>query len=181
MAADGFGGRPGATAPERPLRFIGRVILSVLVILWTLLQSLMEVVLGPLLRLLGGFPLFALIGEGLARLPPYAALVALAIPFAIIEPIKAYTLYWFGIGHYIQGGIGYVLAHLASLLIVDRIYHAAHAPLMRIGWFARLMGWLDALRQLVLGWARATPIWQSAARLAETIRTAFRRAVRRAG
>jgi hypothetical protein len=148
------------------------------VILWTLLQSLMEVVLGPLLRFFGGFPLFALIGEGLGRLPPYVALVTLAIPFAIIEPIKAVMLYWFGVGHYIQGGIGYVLAHLASLLIVDRIYHAAHAPLMRIGWFARLMGWLDALRQLVLGWARATPLWQSAARLGRAIRVRFRRAAR---
>jgi hypothetical protein len=84
-------------------------------------------------------------------------------------------LYWFGVGHYIQGGIGYVLAHLASLLIVDRIYHAAHAPLMRIGWFARLMGWLDGLRQLVLGWARATPVWQSAARVGRRIRVQFRR------
>jgi hypothetical protein len=145
------------------------------VILWTLLQSLMEVVLGPLLRFLGGFPLFALIGEGLGRLPPYVALVTLAIPFAIIEPIKAVMLYWFGVGHYIQGGIGYVLAHLASLLIVDRIYHAAHAPLMRIGWFARLMGWLDGLRQLVLGWARATPLWRRAARVGRRIRTQLRR------
>lgn len=164
-----------------PLRFAGRVILAVLVILWTLLQSIMELLLGPLLRLLGGFPLFALIGEGLGRLPPYAALLALAIPFAVIEPLKAYTLYWFGIGHYIQGGVGYVLAHLASLLIVDRIYHAAHEPLMRIGWFARLMKWLYALRELVTGWARATPVWRAARHLAVAIRATFRRAARRAG
>lgn len=160
---------------RRPLRLAGRTILSVLVVLWTLLQSLMEVVLGPVLRFLGGLPIFAVIGEGLGRLPPYVALGTLAVPFAIIEPIKAVMLYWFGVGHYIQGGIGYVLAHLASLLIVDRIYHAAHAPLMRIGWFARLMGWLDGLRQLVLGWARATPVWQSAARVGRRIRAQFRR------
>jgi len=72
-----------------------------------------------------------------------------------------------------------VLAHLASLLIVDRIYHAAHAPLMRIGWFARLMKWLFDLRQLVMGWVRETPVWQSANRLAGSIRRLFtRRAAR---
>ena len=167
------------SGPQRSLRFVGRTILSVLVVLWTLLQSLMEVALGPVLRFLGGLPIFTTIGEGLGRLPPYVALATLAVPFAVIEPIKAYTLYWFGIGHYIQGGIGYVLAHLASLLIVDRIYHAAHAPLMRIGWFARLMKWLFDLRQLVMGWVRETPVWQSANRLAGSIRRLFtRRAAR---
>jgi hypothetical protein len=158
-----------------PARFVGRVILSLLVILWTLLQSVMEVVLGPLLGLLGRLPLFAAIEHGLGRLPPYVALLTLAVPFAVIEPIKGFALYWFGIGHYIQGGVGYVLAHLASLLIVDRIYHAAHEPLMRIFWFARLMGWLYGLRQIVMGWARETAVWRSADRLARTIRVLFTR------
>jgi hypothetical protein len=162
-----------------PLRFTGRVVLAVFVILWTLLQSIMEQLLGPLLRFLSRHPLFTFVGSGLARLPPYVALLTLAVPFAIIEPIKAYTLYWFGVGHYIQGGIGYLLAHLASLLIVDRIYHAAHEPLMRIGWFAQLMKWLYELRQLVMGWARESPLWQAASRLARSIRRAVpRRAAR---
>jgi hypothetical protein len=158
-----------------PLSFASRVVLSVFVILWTLLQSIMELMLGPLLRFLSQHPVFAFVGNGLGRLPPYVALVTLAIPFAIIEPIKAVALYWFGVGHYIQGGIGYVLAHLASLLIVDRIYHAAHAPLMRIGWFARLMTWLYELRQIVMGWARDSALWRYASSIGRRIRALFGR------
>ena len=163
-----------------PLRFVGRVLLSILLILWTLLDELLFPLLRPLFAALARLRLFEAIGARLGRLPPYAALLALAVPFVIIEPIKAFALYWFGIGHLVQGGILYVISHLASLLIVDRIYHAAHAPLMRIGWFKKLMTWLAGLRQIGLDWARSTALWRASARLARTIKTTVRGWFRRA-
>lgn len=164
-----------------PLRFIGRVLLSILLILWTLLEALLSPLLRPLLAALAGLRLFEIIGAGLGRLPPYAALLALAVPFVIIEPIKAFALYWFGIGHLVQGGILYVVSHLASILIVDRIYHAAHAPLMRIPWFKRLMTWLAGLRQIGLDWARSTALWQATARLARSVKATISGWFRSAG
>jgi len=153
-----------------PLRAAVRLVLSIVLILWTLLEALLSPVLRPLLSLLGRLRIFELFGNWLGSLPPYVALLAFAVPFVIIEPIKAFALYWFGIGHIVQGGTLYVLAHLASIVIVERIYHAAHGPLMRIDWFKQLMTWLSGLRRLALDWARATAIWQWAAQLAASVK-----------
>ena len=156
-----------------PLRIALRIVLSVLLILWTLLEAILLPILRPLLSTLSSLRIFELIGAGLGRLPPYAALVAFAIPFIIIEPIKAFALYWLGIGHVVQGGVLYVLAHIASIVIVERIYYAAHEPLMRIGWFKRLMTWLGEIRDIGAKWAKSTPIWQSAAALTASVKRQF--------
>jgi hypothetical protein len=157
-----------------PLRLVGRILLSALLVLWTLLDLLLSPLLRPLLSALGRLRLFEGAAAALGRLPPYVALVALAVPFIVIEPIKAFALVWLGAGHLVTGGMLYVIAHLASILIVDRIYHAAHAPLMRIGWFRRLMTWLASLRQLGVDGARSTPVWRFAARLALEVKTVIR-------
>ncbi|HVW92730.1 MAG TPA: hypothetical protein VHB74_08985 [Devosia sp.] len=168
------------TAPDwlAPLRFTGRVILSVLLILWTLLDSILRSIFRPLFDWLGRLRFFDWLGSLFARLPPYVALAVFAVPFIIIEPIKAFALYWFGIGHFVEGGALYVIAHLASLLIVERIYHAAHEPLMRIGWFKRLMTWLDGLRRLVLDWAKSTAVWQWSAGVARQVKQSVAAAIR---
>ncbi|HTJ59133.1 MAG TPA: hypothetical protein VL418_16460 [Devosiaceae bacterium] len=153
------------------LRIIARFVLSIALILWMLVEALLSPVARPLLDALGRLGVFALLGRWIGSLPPYAALLVFAVPFIIIEPIKAFALYWFGVGHVVQGGVLYVLAHLASILIVERIYHAAREPLMRIGWFKRLMDWLIELRRIGLDWVRSTTIWRSAARLALAVRT----------
>jgi hypothetical protein len=157
-----------------PVRAAARFILSIFLLLWTLLELLLFPLVRPLLDALGRLRLFELLAAGLGRLPPYAALLALAVPFVIIEPFKVFALYWLGLGHLVQGSILFVASHLASLLIVERVYHAAHAPLMRIGWFERLMTWLVALRRLATDWAKSTALWQAATALARSVRTTVR-------
>ncbi len=157
-----------------PLRFVGRVVLSIILILWTLVEALLFPLLKPLLNLLGQLRLFEAIGAGIGKLPPYVALLVFAVPFIIIEPIKAFALYWFGVGHFIQGGVLYVLAHIAQYRHCrTHRYHAAREPLLRIGWFARLMKWLVEVRRIGVEWAKATAVWQSASRLALSVRAAF--------
>ena len=163
------------------LRLIGRVLLSILLILWTLLEALLFPIFRPLVAKLSELRLFEWFGGLLGRLPPYAALAIFAVPFIVIEPIKAFALYWFGVGHFIQGGVLYVLAHLASIVIVERIYHAAHEPLMRIGWFKQVMTWLDGLRRTGLDWARSTAIWRASARFGEGVKATVRGWLRTAG
>ena len=153
-----------------PLRGLGRIVLSILLILWTLLDLLLFPLLRPLLAWLARLRLFDWIGTLLGQLPPYAALLVFAIPFVIIEPIKAFALYWLATGHVVTGAGLYGLAYVASIVIVERIYHAAHAPLMRIDWFRRLMSWLDGIRRIGLDWARSTPLWRSSAAAAIALR-----------
>lgn len=112
--------------------------------------------------------------NGSARLPPYAALVTLSIPFVIIEPMKVVAIWWAGTGHVITGTMALLLAHALSLLVVERIFHAVYQPLMRIGWFAKLLGWLFAIRDRAIGLVKATAAWRAASRWAHGVRDWFR-------
>jgi hypothetical protein len=100
--------------------------------------------------------------------------VLLAVPFIVIEPAKVFALYWGAVGHPVQGLILLIIAQVVSILTCDRIFHVGYQPLMRIGWFKRLMGWLIGLRDKALGWAKATEVWKAAAAMIRSVRTWFR-------
>jgi hypothetical protein len=148
---------------QRVIRGIGRAVVTIAVVIYTVLDELLFPLFRPLIRWLGELQLFQRLGEWLGRLPSYAALVALGIPFVIIEPMKVAAIWWAGTGHVVSGTIGLLFAHALSLLVVERIFHAAYGPLMRIDWFSRLLGWLFALRDRAIDWARSTAAWQAAA------------------
>ncbi|RYE47583.1 MAG: hypothetical protein EOP24_09840 [Hyphomicrobiales bacterium] len=149
-------------AVQRAIRAIGRAVVTVAVVIYTLLDELLFPLFRPLIGWLSSLRLFQRLGEWLGRLPPYAALLALGVPFVVIEPMKVVAIWWAGTGHVITGTIGLLLAHALSLLVVERIFHAVYQPLMRIDWFARLLSWLFALRDRAIAWAKATAAWQAA-------------------
>ena len=157
-----------------PLRLVGRFVLAVVLIFYTLLDELLFPLLRPLMAALGRLRIFELIGAGIGRLPPYVALIALAVPLIIIEPVKVFALYWTGTGHLVQGPVLLVLSYVLSILVVDRIYHAAHGPLMRIGWFKKLMTWLADLRRRGIEWAKSTTVWRATAGVVRSLRTTVR-------
>ena len=164
---------------ERPLFFrvvraIARFIVTIAVVIYTILDELLFPLVRPLLRWLSALRLFAAIGAIIARLPPYVVLVLLAVPFAIIEPVKVFALYWGATGHVLQGTLILIAAQILSIFTCDRIYHVGRGQLMKIGWFRRLMTWLVSLRDKALAWARTTRIWQSAAGAVRSIRQWFR-------
>lgn len=164
---------------ERPLVFrvvraVARFVVTIAVVVYTILDELLFPLVRPLLRWLSGLRLFAAIGAVIARLPPYVVLVLLAVPFAIIEPVKVFALYWGATGHVLQGTLILIAAQILSIFTCDRIYHVGRGQLMKIGWFRRLMTWLVSLRDKALAWARTTRIWQSAAGAVRSIREWFR-------
>ncbi len=154
----------------RAIRAVGRFIVAVAVVGYTVLDELLFPLFRPLIRWLTGLRLFQRLGEWLGRLPPYAALVTLGIPFVIIEPMKVVAIWWAGTGHVISGTIALLLAHVLSLLVVERIFHAVYQPLMRIGWLARLLGWLFALRDRAIALVKATAAWRAASLWARGVR-----------
>ena len=154
----------------RIVRGLVRIVVGIGVVGYTLLDALLFPLVRPLLGWLGRLRVFERLGRAIGQLPPYAALVALAVPFAAIEPAKVYALYLVAIGQAVAGIGLLILAQVLSLLVCERIYHAAHAPLMRIGWFRALMGWVTRLRDRALGWIRATAAWRLAAQVAKRVR-----------
>jgi hypothetical protein len=81
--------------------------------------------------------------EGLG---PYQSLVLLAIPVSLIEPLKLAAVAIAGEGHWITGTVTIICAYAASLLLVERLFRIVKPKLLALPWFARLWGWLLALR-----------------------------------
>ena len=166
---------PPARSPVyRAARAVGRFLVGIVVVGYSILDTVLFPLFRPLIRWLSGLRLFEAIGALIVRLPPYVVLLILAVPFIVLEPLKVFALYWFALGHLIQGGILLIVAHGGSILTLERLYHAGEPQLMKIGWFARIMRWLGGLRDRALEIARSTAIWQWSAKVAADFRAWFR-------
>ncbi|MFC5423870.1 hypothetical protein ACFPOB_30575 [Bosea eneae] len=139
-----------------------------------LLDELLRPVYRPLIAWFASLRLVARLEAAIGRLPPYGALVALAIPFAIVEPLKLLGLLFLARGAFTAGIVTTAIGHLAGFLLVERVYHAGRAQLLTIPWFARIMGWIEAIRQAVIGRIKASTAWQKAVALVRAARERLR-------
>ena len=153
-----------------PLHAIARVLVTIGVIAYTLLDQLLFPLFRPAIRWLGSLRLFQRLAALIRSLPPYAVLALLDAPFIILEPAKLFAIYWGATGHPVQGVMILLVAQIASILTCDRLFHVGYKALMRISWFNRLMTWMIGLRDAALGWAKATAIWKASAKLARGVR-----------
>ncbi len=87
------------------------------------------------------------------RLGPYQSMVLLAIPVALVEPLKFASLFVAGKGHWLSGTVMIVAAYAASLLIVERLFRIVRPKLTTLGWFAKLWASYLALRNRVVPWS----------------------------
>lgn len=84
---------------------IGRFVVAVAVVAYTLLDELLFPLFRPAIRWLSDLRVFQRLGALLGRLPPYAALAALGVPFAIIEPAKLGALWVVASGRVVEGTV----------------------------------------------------------------------------
>ena len=152
------------------LKAVARFAVAVAVVAYTLLDELLSPVFRPAIRWLSALRLFQRLGEAIGRLPPYGALVLLAVPFVIIEPAKVGALWVIATGRVVEGTVLLLIAHAMSLLICERIFHAGYGPLMRIGWFRALLDWLFSIRDRAIAWGKDTAAWKAAVGVARNVR-----------
>jgi len=152
--------------PKRLALGIVRAVLTVFIIIDEVARPLYR----PLIRWFSSLRLVHRLEEAVAGLPRPLVLLALAVPFAIAEPLKLLGLVMIARGAFWPGLIVLGLAHLASFLIVERIYHAGREKLMSYGWFAGIMGIVIRLRDQVLGWVRASAAYAFAIRTRDAAR-----------
>lgn len=84
------------------------------------------------------------------KLPAYAILVMLAVPFAVAKPAKIVSVYWLGSGHFGLGSFTILVAYGASVLIGGRFYRAGKPKLLMIEWFATLIAWAGRIKHKAL-------------------------------
>ena len=161
--------------PDRLKRLLA-LPLAILILGYDALDAVLGPLVRPAIAWAASLTLFRRIGDAIARLPPYGALALLAVPFALIEPFKFVALYWLAEGHVALGATTLVAAHLSSLFICERIFHAGKARLLEIGWFARGYGVVVRVRSWSMAWLRSTSAYRAVADLATRLRASLRRA-----
>lgn len=104
--------------------------------------------------------------KAIERLRPYPSLLLVAVPLAIVEPLKLGVLFFAGTGHWITGAIAMICAYAVSLFVTERLFVLVKPKLMELSWFAA--GWTSfvSLRQKL--WSVLRPMrprkWMRAAK-----------------
>lgn len=132
--------------------------------------------LSNLLAQLARFRIWAMAELWIAGLPPYGALVTLAIPSAILVPAKLFGVYLLALGHVISAVVVLVAAKIASTALIARLFILTKPALMQIGWFKAAYDAFVPWQQALFEWIRGSFVW----RYARVVKWRARNAVRRA-
>ena len=90
----------------------------------------------------------------LATLSGYAALPLFMVPEVFGRVGELWAVALLVQGHVTSGVTVYVLVRLVATLVAVFIYQACEAALLRIGWFARMVGWVHVARAWAVGLIR---------------------------
>ncbi|WP_249158644.1 hypothetical protein [Bradyrhizobium jicamae] len=85
--------------------------------------------------------------EGLG---PYPSLLLLALPTAVVEPLKLAAVAVAGEGHWMSGTAMIVACYAFSLLVVERLFVIVKPKLLTIPWFAKLWKGFASVRRRAL-------------------------------
>lgn len=110
----------------------------------------------------------------LRRLPPYPTLVLFLVPFAVLEPFKILGLWMMATGHFRPGLLTLAVAHVLSIVLVERLFQATRAKLLTIPWFAWVWARVTWLYDWSVGRLKATAAWRRAAATLRAMKTRLR-------
>ncbi len=166
-----------SATPRHPIvRALLRLPLLVAATIYFLIDDVVLAAFRPIFAALAELRLFARLGEALHRLPPYPTLFVFLVPFVVLEPFKLWGLWLLGTGRFSAGATMLAVAHLSSIVLVERLFHATRDKLLTIGWFAWTYTRVMALYDWSLGRLRATTAWRAAAAMVRRVRAALRNA-----
>src|ERR1700722_15217242 len=104
------------------------------------------------------------------RLGPYPSLLLVAVPLAVVEPLKVAIVFFAGSGHWITGTIAMICAYAVSLFITHRLFRIVRPKLLRLPWFAAFWTWLITTRKQDSAWLRG--LWRPRRRVSQRRRAA---------
>jgi hypothetical protein len=137
-----------------------RTALQIILALLILLEEWGWRPLADLLGRLGRWQPWAQLEAGVARLPPYAALLVFVLPSALLLPLKFLALLLIARGQLVLAGVLFALAKVVATALVARLFLLTQPALMQIGWFAwcyeRFIPWKEAL----VDYVRSSWVWR---------------------
>ena len=136
------------------------LVINVIVALILLFEEWGWRPLSALMARLARFRLWALTELWVAGLPPYGALLTLAVPSVILIPAKLLGVYLLATGHFVTAGMIIVAAKLASTALIARIFLLTKPALMQIPWFAYAYGVFVPWQEALFAGIRASWPWR---------------------
>jgi hypothetical protein len=94
------------------------------------------------------------LSQSIARLGPYQSLLLVAVPTAMVEPLKLVAVAIMGKGHWIAGPTMIIVCYLVSFFLVERLFKIVKPKLMVIPWFAKTWSIVLALSASIASAAR---------------------------
>ncbi|MFG1201694.1 hypothetical protein V5F29_04795 [Xanthobacter aminoxidans] len=145
---------PRPSRPRNPLRVALRFAFRVVVGIVILLDELVRPLYRPLLDWLAALKLVQRFEAWVGGLPAYAVLVLIAVPYGVVEPLKFLALIHIANGHVRTGTFLFLLAHLVSFVLIERIFTAGKAQLMTVRWMAYVIETAASVHRSVSEWLR---------------------------
>src|SRR6266853_1907467 len=143
--------------PKDVLSAVVRGVFTVLAALWIFLEEWIWDAMQACMAWIGRLPGIRWCEARIARLPPYAALVAFLIPGAILVPFKLLAFWLIARGHALLGLEVFIVAKIVGTAFLARIFARLHAAFT--AWRDRLYAYVKSLP----AW-RAAVAWIAAAR-----------------
>lgn len=116
--------------------------------------------LSELIARLAKFALVAALERWIAGLPPFAALLVIALPTTLLLPLKFVAVWLLANGHYATATLLFFGAKVASTALIARIFILTKPSLMQIGWFARAYNWFVPWTDALFAEIRSSWVWR---------------------
>lgn len=156
------------------LRHLFRPVVTVLALLYFLIDALAYWLVRPLAAWIGRLRLFARFAAWVTGLGRYPTLALFLVPLLILEPAKPLGGWLIATGRPVAGILVLAIAELLKVTLVERLFHLTRDKLLTIPAFA----WIHARVVAVLDRIKRLAAWQATARMVRSLRDHVRRLAR---
>jgi len=153
---------------------VARGALTLVAALWIFLEEWVWDAMQAFMARIGRLPGVRWCEARIARLPPYAALVAFLIPGAILVPFKLLAFWLIARGHALLGLEVFIVAKIVGTAFLARIFALTRPALLTIDWFARLHAAFTAWRDRLYAFVKSLRAWHAARAWIATVRGTLR-------
>ena len=169
------------TPDHKPSGFKARVVhilrgsVAIVAAIWLFVEDWLWDGLLAITAWLGQLPPVRWVESQIARLPPYAALVAFVIPVIALLPFKLAAFWLIAKGQAVLGAAVFIVAKVIGTALLARIFSLTKPALLTIGWFARTYAAFSKWKIRVYAYVKALPVYQAIHAWKQRIRDEIKR------
>jgi hypothetical protein len=155
------------------MKRILRPVIFIVAALYFAADELFSWIARPITNWLSRLTILQSVRAWIKGLDPYPALLLFVVPLLILEPAKPLATYFIATGRVTIGVVGFAVAELLKVIMVERLFDLNRDKLLSIPAFA----WCYARFRMVFAWLQSFEVWQATrkgfARVKQIIRSAF--------